>query len=223
MAGSEAEERIRAKVEEMMRMRWPEARIIHELQLEEGGVRIDLAAVGPDFIAVAEIKSEKDTLKRLVRQVEVSLKVANEVWVCIHHKHEADLTNAAAAPKYTETETRAFRSIPYKARLLIERDGQDYLVGHDYALRVPPPFPSPIKVWQMLWTAEMSRELAPHGGGAGNMGKKTRDAVEWLSGGQIRRAVCRQLRQRQFPRADPAVPFGDASFAPDPKKVERLP
>ncbi len=45
MAGSVAEERIRAKVEAAFRRRWPEARIIHELVLDQGGVRIDLAAV----------------------------------------------------------------------------------------------------------------------------------------------------------------------------------
>jgi hypothetical protein len=35
-------------------------------------------------------------------------------------------------------------------------------------------------------------------------------AVENLSGRDIRRAVMAQLRARRFPRADPAIPVGDA-------------
>lgn len=65
MAGSDAEERIRAKVEAELRRQFPTARIIHELVLSSGVSRLDLAAVTRDQIIVAEIKSERDTLSRL--------------------------------------------------------------------------------------------------------------------------------------------------------------
>jgi hypothetical protein len=87
MAGSEAEERIRAKVEAEFRRRWPDARIVHELVLNQGGVRIDLAAITEDALIVAEIKSERDTLTRLAGQVKASLRVAQCVWVVVADKH----------------------------------------------------------------------------------------------------------------------------------------
>lgn len=88
MAGSAAEERIREKAVAAMRRRWPSARIVHELQLEQGGIRIDLAAVSEDFLALAEIKSERDVLKRLPAQISRAMAVADEVWIVIAAKHE---------------------------------------------------------------------------------------------------------------------------------------
>lgn len=79
MAGSEAEERIRAKAEVWLRQRVPDARIIHELVLEQGGSRIDLAAVTSDMIVAVEIKSERDVLDRLNSQLEAAMKVADHV------------------------------------------------------------------------------------------------------------------------------------------------
>lgn len=207
MAGSEAEERIRAKAEEMLRLRWPDARIVHELQLEEGGVRIDLAAVDKDWLCVVEIKSEKDVLKRLPRQLGVATQVADEVWLAAHPKHEPAM--AAMLREWGDTDARRdFRRALSNTRIFWDEGGA-FLKPDDRALRVPPPWPDPRKQFQILWAAEMTRELAPHGGGHGTMSQKSRRAVEWLSGGQIRRSVCRQLRQRPFPRADDAIPFGD--------------
>jgi hypothetical protein len=91
MAGSEAEERIRAKVEAEFRRRWPDARIVHELVLNQGGVRIDLAAITEDALIVAEIKSERDVLKRLAGQVKASLRVAQGVWVVVADKHAGEV------------------------------------------------------------------------------------------------------------------------------------
>ena len=67
MSGSEAEVRIRTKAERLLRDLFPDARIIHEFDL--GGVRLDLAAATDDRLVLVEIKSERDTLTRLERQV----------------------------------------------------------------------------------------------------------------------------------------------------------
>lgn len=82
---SEAEARLRAKVDAALRAEFPEARIFHEFYI--GGCRLDLVAVGEDRMIVAEVKSERDTLERAPKQLEVSLPVAAEVWLCVHDRH----------------------------------------------------------------------------------------------------------------------------------------
>jgi hypothetical protein len=99
LTGSASEERIRAKVEAAMRRRWPSARIVHELQLEQGGVRIDLAAVTTDHLAVAEVKSERDVLKRTKRQITCALERADEVWFVFAEKH-AEAVRSELLPYY---------------------------------------------------------------------------------------------------------------------------
>ena len=74
---SAAEERIRLKAETAMRAAFPEARIIHELMVLQGGCRIDLAAVEPDRLILVEVKSERDVLTRLERQREQATAVAD--------------------------------------------------------------------------------------------------------------------------------------------------
>lgn len=124
-----------------MRLRWPEARIIHELQLEEGGVRIDLAAVGPDFIAVAEIKSEKDTLKRLHRQLYVASQVADECWLAIHPKHEAALDTLKKSGDTGEVGFRFSRGFG-TTKVFWDR-GERFLTPAPYTCYVPEPWPDP--------------------------------------------------------------------------------
>jgi hypothetical protein len=166
------------------------------------------AAVGPDFIAVAEIKSEKDTLKRLHRQLYVASQVADECWLAIHPKHEAALDVLKKSGDTGEVGFKFMRGFG-TTKVFWDRD-ERFLTPAPYTSYVPEPWPDPRRRFQMLWAIEMTRELAPLGGGHGNMGQKSRRAVEWFTGGDLRRAVCRQLRQRPFPRADPIIPFGDA-------------
>lgn len=89
MTGSIAEEALRAKVEAMMRQRWPGGRIVHELQCGQMERRLDLACITPDRLVLAEIKSERDTLKRAVAQITKAAAVADEVWLCVAARHEA--------------------------------------------------------------------------------------------------------------------------------------
>lgn len=94
---SDAERRIRDKAISLMREKWPTARIIHELDL--GSTRIDLAAITEDRIILGEIKSERDTLSRLPRQMEEAIAIGGQVllfvadrWVSqIGHVPKADL------------------------------------------------------------------------------------------------------------------------------------
>src|SRR3546814_18652875 len=79
MAGSVAEERIRGKVEAKLRLLFPEARLIHELVLKQGGVRIDLAAVTTARLICIEIKSERDVMTRLPDQC-AAMRLVCDTW-----------------------------------------------------------------------------------------------------------------------------------------------
>jgi hypothetical protein len=63
---SASEKEIRDAVVARCRQHWPDARIVHELAI--GGCRADLAVVTRSHVFAFEIKSERDTLKRLDSQ-----------------------------------------------------------------------------------------------------------------------------------------------------------
>lgn len=91
---SDAEQRIREKAERLLRELWPDARIVHELDL--GGVRLDLAAITPDRLILLEIKSEKDTLTRLDNQAKFSLRIGGPFIVCVAERWKDDLRGRGA-------------------------------------------------------------------------------------------------------------------------------
>lgn len=66
---SSAEVEIRDAVVSRFRQLWPDARIIHEMNVEHGSSRADVVAVQPDRLWICEIKSERDTLTRLAGQI----------------------------------------------------------------------------------------------------------------------------------------------------------
>lgn len=233
MAGSEAEERLRAKTEAAMRKRWPDARIVHELMLQQGGVRIDLAAVGPDFLAVAEIKSERDVLKRLADQVKRSVQVADEVWVCFAEKH-AEAFRSRLLPYYVYGPPQP-RKPPLTGEWRESKPNPDRIADlsrchlfseQDGGLAAWPDGHSGYLVdgrarFDLLWADEMRVALSRHFGGAALPGVSSkltrgfmqRTAVEHMSGREIRRAVCAALRERHFPRADPPASMQEVTRA----------
>lgn len=250
MAGSEAEERIRVKAVAALRRLYPDARIIHELVLEQGGIRLDVAAVTPDQLIVVEIKSERDVLKRLTDQINRSREVAQGVWVVVAPKHvpavekrlssyvqrevygppsrwsvEGIVTRALAAGKEVSSSARiwsngqtsapnpAYEPALLNCRLLTEgEDGESLTpIRRSYSER---PYPRPSEMLKMLWADELrtvlgNHRLAVHRTTPRNAAMLT--AVEHMTGGEIRRAVCAALRTRPFARADepenrPAAP-----------------
>lgn len=202
MSGSIAEERIRAKAEALLRQHFPEARIIHELVLQQGGVRIDLAAVSPSHIAAVEIKSERDVVKRLPAQIEAAMRVADLFAVCITEKH-ADKVVASHHPK-RDGQIR----LPWRANLLVEQgDGfntyfTDFAHGMARRLR-DTRLCNPADRLEMLWADELrviSRSRLSR--------QPAKQLIcETMTGREIREAVCSALRARHFPRADPALPW----------------
>jgi hypothetical protein len=61
------------------RARWPGARVLEVFSV--GGCRVDLAFVQASHIAAVEIKSSRDTLDRLTRQIEDFSGAIPEIWV----------------------------------------------------------------------------------------------------------------------------------------------
>lgn len=193
MAGSEAEERIRAKAEKVLREVFPTARIIHELVLQQGGVRIDLAAVTPDRLVCVEIKSERDVLTRLPDQVAAMKRVCDTWRVVCADKHIDKVREIAGwveSISETELDTPGYRTNH------LERDAMKGVCN------------APARL-DMLWADEL-RWIA---GGKGARWFCIRSASDAKTGSEIRRAVCAVLRARSFPRADPPIPLADLARA----------
>lgn len=184
MSGSIAEERIRAKGEAMLRALFPDARIIHELVLQQGGVRIDLAAVTPDRLICIEIKSERDVLKRLADQAVVMKRVCDAWAVLVASKHlDAARGIGGWSHVYDEDNREHCGSTLF-------RDAMKGLCN------------APARL-DMLWAEELRFISCPRRNAPRLMCIQA--ATDTMTGAQVRRAVCAQLRVRHFPRADPAI------------------
>lgn len=185
MSGSAAEERIRAKAEAALREVYPDARIIHELMLRQGGCRIDLAAVTESRLITVEIKSERDVLARLKEQARQAREVSDGFYVVLAEPHwrkawEDDHVSILEAVKEDEIVAD------------LRRGQRGVMTAWCNA---------PARL-AMLWADEL-RWIAGQKGARHFCITAASDAQ---TGSQIRRAVCAALRARPFPRADPAIP-----------------
>lgn len=250
MAGSEAEERIRSKVVSALRRLHPDARIIHELVIEQGGVRLDVAAVERDCLVVVEIKSERDVLKRLPEQVRVATSVAQCVWVAVAPRWADQV--AAMAQDYVRKplygppgdprhggwsnpephlvcKNPTFLPELAKCRLLGEAEDRLEVLRSEGRYSRPLAGQAtgrfPTAMIKMLWADELRGILGAHR--IATHGRMARDAamaamVESMTGGEIRRSVCAALRARPFARADDAIPWPSAaSYVPRPQTLFR--
>lgn len=83
---SDAEAEIRDAVVAKLRLIRPHARIIHEINCQQGGNRMDLIAVSPAEIIAVEIKSRKDKLTRLPAQITAMRGASHHVIAALHEK-----------------------------------------------------------------------------------------------------------------------------------------
>lgn len=125
MSVSAEEAQMREAVIAWGRDRWPGARVMHELAV--GGARIDLAFVLPDHLIGVEIKSSKDVLDRLDRQLRFFTGSFPELWV-------------AFAPRWAEH----FGTKRHDIGQLIVENGS---ISLDISV-VPPPAHSPNLAWK---------------------------------------------------------------------------
>jgi hypothetical protein len=217
VAGSAAEERIREKAEAMLRRALPQGRIIHELVLTQGGVRIDLACVTEDAIFVVEIKSEKDTLTRLAAQLTASLKVANRTYLCAAPKWDAEIKRLGRSQTDERVPHRYGYSFAANPDYLADLGRAVVLIETDDGFAEPRWGRADTRVsdsralLNMLWADELRRLTGQPP--RASRGVCIAWAYEFMTHRAIRRGVCKALRARGFPRADPAVAWAAEPLA----------
>lgn len=208
MSGSASERAIRDYTAGRLREMLPDARIIHELVV--GGCRADLAAIEPERVTLIEIKSEKDTLGRLERQVTHFSRAAHRVVVVAHEKWFDRTPYNTGEPRFAPSdELRDWCAYP--AHLWAYPEVVD---RPNYARWTLAPYfgdrpePRAAELLGLLWRSELIDEARRH-----CIATSSRATVNWLiremawlmTGREIAGGVCRQLRQRPFPEADTPI------------------
>ncbi|MAK86544.1 MAG: hypothetical protein CMK96_06300 [Pseudomonas sp.] len=220
---SPAEAEIRDAVVAHIRAARPGARIIHEINAGVwAGNRIDVMAVDRAEIISIEVKSEKDKLDRLPAQIEAMRRVSHWCVAALHEKflvEDARPTNKWAA-HYERDGNFWLRRAPNEAEgaaawiypqtkraMTVEGNAYDPLANW----KTPPPAITaalPPMAIDMLWAEEMREFCALNGVPVGKRAPRTHMVPHILwscTGAQITKGVCRALRLRACPEADPII------------------
>ena len=201
------EQEIRDAVVRRLRGVWPEARIVHELNVAgTGSNRIDVAAIAPAAIIGVEIKSKRDTLKRLPDQWTAFNQCCHEVYVAAHEKHfEPQPHGWAPRLKIDDRRRPSIENAAWLYRTDVDVRGWKVKA----AFRCRPL--NPAGMLDMLWREELAFEACRarcYGGARATRHDMGRELAWYLTGREVVEAVCRQLRAREFVEADPAQPLG---------------
>jgi hypothetical protein len=197
---SQDELKMREAVETWGRAKWPTARVIHELVMDRGTVRADVAFATEDHLAAVEIKSNQDETHRLLHQAGMFRLAVPELWIASAHRHakDAELIRYLMPSIGIALCDRVDSLGPTPdLRLDIEYQAQQFM-------------PWPEATLSLLWVSELADEVMRHGIHHNNLKRATHGSLvkamlklEWRD--QIA-AVCRQLRARNFGwRADPPI------------------
>jgi hypothetical protein len=207
MAGSSSERAIRDYAAGRLREMLPDARIIHELVV--GGCRADLAAVQPERITLVEIKSEKDTLKRLPEQIRQFERAAHDVIIIAHERWFNTIPYNNGAPRFVPGDDLREHGGIHNVWAYPEdhsRPNYNRWVVSPYLGWRPEPHAA--RLLELLWKSELLTEAFRHRISATSRTTVTtliHDLAWHMTGAEIARAVCRQLRQRAFPEADAPI------------------
>jgi hypothetical protein len=211
MAGSAEERAIRDAVVPVLRANIPGARIVHELNVDHGQCRVDLAAIGTERVTFVEIKSGKDTLNRLPRQIEFFERACHEFIVVLDTKF--------FGPRYEER----LKPLLYGGGRVWwrwPRPGPDAPQwGPDSRGRWSMPRgglrqgvePHAMRLLELLWRDELYAECVRHRISVNSRSSRwpmIRDMALLMTGREISKAVCRQLRLRPMAEGDPPVGEG---------------
>lgn len=192
---SQSERDIRAAVVSRARAIWPDARIIHELNVEQGIVRADVAAVTADRLVLFEIKSERDKLHRLSNQLRHFAPVCHHLIVAAHEKwcQRSTIPNACI-------------------HTIIDYAGVGYLwrfpASAPWQAPAIPAVPWPHRMLKLLWADELraiARDQKFARVQTATAGELARSLALHMTGREIEKSVCAALRQRQFAEADPPI------------------
>lgn len=185
---SAAEQHLRTLGVERLRQLLPNARIVHELNVETGVCRVDLAAIAPDKLVLVEIKSRKDTLDRLPKQA-ATFAPACHCLIVLYASEKWDVSTI-----YSATD--------YMAEVWPENRPEWWNMREQFK----PPNSS--AMLNLLWRAELWDEadragFQPHK--RASRSPLMHQLWRELTGVQIVAAVCRQLRARHFRVADSPI------------------
>ncbi len=202
---SSAEAEIREAVVAHLREIMPECRIIHEINVESFGNRIDVLAVGDDRLAAVEIKSAKDKLDRLPAQIKAMQRVTPHVYAALHEK----FLTTSHGNIYPPTDARGaiVWAFPRIARPGHVECGVEWR-ARDQWRRQRQVMCLPAEALNILWRDELHAICG--GLGVKGVSKLTMseaiDHIRWrMTGEQITKTVCRSLKARDCIEADPVV------------------
>ena len=195
---SAAELQIREAVTEWGRPRWPAARLVHELVMDRGKVRADMAFVEPANLVSLEIKGPSDTVDRLIHQLAMFRLASPETWLVADDRHVRD--------------AKLMHYLLPTIGLAFARPEQRNNMAGRYVVEVahePRPFvPHPEALLALLWVPELQEEATTARVWQGKPGTHAAllRAMLKLGPDEQLRAVCRQLRRRNaLWRADEAI------------------
>lgn len=212
---SEAEADVRSAVVARIRQSRPEARIIHEINIGSyGATRMDLIAVSEAEIIAAEIKSKKDKLDRLPKQIKGMRGCAHHVIAALHEKFLVEKATNKWAAQYERDGVFYLRDLPddierYSATFWVypETDaGSRHSRWEMPRASLQAALPS--GALNLLWRDELAAlcaALSIPAGRRATMTDMTR-ALRWqCSGSELTLGICAALRARSCVEADPAI------------------
>lgn len=158
---------IRPALTAWVRARDPHARILEEVGVLHGDVRVDLAAFSPRRLHGYEVKSDVDSARRLARQVAAYSKVLDRCTLVVGEKLGRAWRGASTVP-------------PWWGILLAGRlEGRVEIV--ELRSATPNPEVEPLALAQLLWRDEALRLLRQVGAGRGLSGVPRKKLYQRLS------------------------------------------
>lgn len=192
---SPEEAQVRDAAVARLRELYPDARVMMEVN-SPNYTRIDVLAVTPVTIIAAEIKSEKDTLSRIDKQLEAQLDCAHFSIAVVHRKLLMEPHPGYFCMPDRMGETSWLWPYPLGT--------QRWDLGHRYNHWLPAPW------WavELLWNPEKKELLDRHFVKANSRatGPDMTRLLRWhLTGEQLTRGICAMLREREVIEGDPPI------------------
>lgn len=210
---SEAEAEVRGAVVQRLRELRPNSRIIHEINCEFYGNRIDVLAVGAEEIIAVEVKSAKDKLSRLPDQITAMNRVAHHTIAALHEKFLEERETNEWGAHYERDGKFWLLAVPDTARgsqVWVYPEAKRGNAGPSLwqapKLRFNATLPE--AALHMLWRDELAVLCSELGLATTRRSVMTEmvHALRWhCTGAELTRGICRQLRRRTCVEADPAL------------------
>lgn len=234
---SSAEVEIRDAVVARFRELWPDARIIHEMNVEHGNSRADVVAVQPNRLWIAEIKSERDKLDRLAGQVADFGPCCHGMLIAAHEKwtrkgpteeiHKPATKRFSACVQYRTEPSKLQKALAGCRRVEVWSYPEPPTRYGSRDWRAP----SDVVPWyhrmlMLLWADELRDVAVAHRVSHDKRTPAYKLAPllsRQMTGTEIEAAVCKTLRSRPFAEADPPVEARQGSVAtPDLYRQEPM-